>query len=138
MLAKKRQQRTAGDRAEVIGVQPWYSMGLRWDDGDLLRSLSAEFGGATRYQSRSESAGSQRRGRVIWTVGAKQDMLGLLDYFAEYPLRGKKRFDYEIWAEAVLIYVEHGARHEALPLLRDRLLAQRQSPPVIDEIAAAS
>ena len=136
MLAKKRGGRPG--KVQVIGVQPWFSMGLRWDDGDLLRALRDEFGGTTRFQKRSKShSESKRQGRVIWTVAAKGDMLGMVNYFTQYPLRGKKRHDYAIWAEAVSIYVDHGARHEALPLLRNRLLNLRQSPPNMDELAAA-
>lgn len=127
MLAKKRGGRPG--KVQVIGVQPWFSMGLRWDDGDLLRALRDEFGGTTRFQKRSKShSESKRQGRVIWTVAAKGDMLGMVNYFTQYPLRGKKRHDYAIWAEAVSIYVEHGARHEALPLLKESFIEPATKP----------
>jgi hypothetical protein len=128
MLVQKRQDVQRGGkivRYDVIGVQPWFQLGLREDDRAVLDGLAKSFGGTVRHAKSARKDGANRQDRYVWVVCAKTDMRGLVAYFDRFPLRSKKARDYEVWREAVLIYCDHGARDERLLSLRQSLMEGR-------------
>jgi hypothetical protein len=46
------------------------------------------------------------RAPIAWTVGSKLECLVLAEIFAEYPLRGRKRLELEIWTRAVRLWAK--------------------------------
>jgi hypothetical protein len=134
MLVQKRQDVQQGGkivRYDVIGVQPWFQLGLRADDHAVLLTLSEVFGGCVNYARRAD--GDARRARQIWTVSGKADLQRLVDYFERFPLRTKKARDFEVWRQAVDIYCAEGARDSRLPPLRQALMEGRA---FIEQVAA--
>jgi hypothetical protein len=100
-------------------IQPIFRIGLRADDGPILRELAAAFGGSVGIRSRT------RRGAehpcCEWTVASKKDLAGLVRYFDEFPLRAKKARDYAIWREGVVAYLRSGCRAPELPTIVEAL-----------------
>lgn len=111
---------------KVSGVQPWFQIGLREDDEGILRELADEFGGTVTYHPRPKGDTSKRRGRYCWIASSKESLRALVDYFDRFPLRAKKRADYVVWREAVLIYLADGCKGERLPELRVSLMEGRR------------
>ena len=88
-----------------------FSIQLREDDRDILEEIQ-------RYFNCGHLAvGSRRKARAEGKVNARDqikfsckklsEILGaIIPHFDEYPLRAKKRGDFEIWKRAVLLQVE--------------------------------
>lgn len=89
-------------------VHPRFSLNLRADDRAVLRALSEAFGGKLSVDRRSQGKVGASAPRIFWHVVTKVDMLRLVEYFDQFPLRAKKARDYALWREAVLLYAERG------------------------------
>jgi len=77
-----------------------FAINLRADDEAILRECIARCGtGHITYTARRGNAGAQCR----WTVESVRGTLRLVDIFDAHPLRAKKRHDYAIWRQAVVI-----------------------------------
>lgn len=121
-------------RYEIVGVQPWFTLGLRADDVAVLEGLRETFGGSVRFDDapNRQRDGHARHPRYQWVVCAKSDLLALVAYFDQFALRAKKAKDYGVWRRAVRIYVARGARAPELRELRDALMEVRQyEAPVV-------
>lgn len=70
---------------------------LRGDDRPLLEGIKATLGCGHISINRSEAA--------RYAVNRLDDLVNkIVPFFERYPLHGKKRFDYELWREAVQIF----------------------------------
>lgn len=74
---------------------------LRDDDGDILEECQRRIGGTLRFE---KSKNPKWGGQVIWAVSSREDCLRLIDVLDKHPLRAKKRRDYALWREAVLLF----------------------------------
>lgn len=96
---------------------PTFAIELRSDDVAILDELRGCFGGTLNP--------AHGRG-VVWRVGSKKDLAGLVAYFEQFPLRARKQADFVLWAKAVRMYVEHGYRAEGLAEIKAMLEAGRE------------
>jgi hypothetical protein len=113
---------------------PRFCIELRADDVAIIRALHAEFGG------RIQAVGKRSPGRepsLQWNVRSKRQMADLVSYFDRFPLRAKKARDYEIWREAVIIYMREGSRAALLPVLAQALRETRQFDGEVVELPAS-
>jgi hypothetical protein len=80
-----------------------FRIALHYKDAPILREI-AERTGLGRITM--QKCPSQKSAGVQWTVGRKAECLALVELFEKYPLRAKKRRDFEIWARAVRLHNE--------------------------------
>lgn len=79
-----------------------FSLGLRIDDSAILEELHTRTGLGSLYvdrarQRRNPNAEAFR----VWLIMSKRDCVALIPLLERFPLRSKKRSDFEIWARAV-------------------------------------
>ena len=79
-------------------LYPGLNVGLRADDGPLLRRIMERTGIGT-----IQGPWETKLGKPVlrWSVQARGDCLVLRDLLQRYPLRSKKRRDFEVWSRAV-------------------------------------
>jgi hypothetical protein len=76
-----------------------FSLTLRDDDTDILVEIAKRTGlGCVRHCYDH---------LFIWSVGAKKDTLVLCEILEKYPLRSKKKRDFDIWKEGVKLSCAH-------------------------------
>jgi hypothetical protein len=104
------------------GWQCWMSLALRDDDAEILVALRrlTSLGRLTQAPARGTS-----RPQVIWKIVSHAECLGLAEQLGGFPLRGRKRREYEIWCEAVHDLVEE-PRPASLPLAHADIRALRR------------
>lgn len=79
------------------GYRPGFSLALRHDDEGILREIASALDVGSIHSYKGQSGH-----RVVrWHVQAQKDCQALVAFFSEFPLRAKKRTDFEIWAKAV-------------------------------------
>ncbi len=87
---------------------PGFALTLRDDDRGILDEIVRRTGIGRVYDLRAEQLsrgdGYRRGGRADWRVSNKVDALALVALFDRFPLRAKKRRDFDIWREAVLLW----------------------------------
>lgn len=71
-----------------------FIIGLRKDDAPVLEEIRLRTGLGTILPRRAAR-------QVCWDVSRKADVVALSALLERYPLRAKKAYDYEVWAEAV-------------------------------------
>lgn len=81
------------------GYRPAFSLSVRADDDQILKLVRDTLDvGTVHYYTASSGS------RVVrWMVQAQKDCAALAQFFEEFPLRAKKRADWEIWREAVAV-----------------------------------
>ena len=77
---------------------------VRLDDAQIIREIHERLGIGTVYTRRQRSI--QGKPQIVWKVRKLTDCQKLATVLDEYPLRAKKRRDYEIWRMAL---AEQGA-----------------------------
>lgn len=98
-----------------------FSIHLHSDDKEILSEIARRTGiGQVRDYSYREAS--------VWVVCAKAECALLVDLLSRFPMRAKKRRDYEIWAKAVAIWQnrEWGSDSSEIYALRDELVADRK------------
>ena len=107
---------------------------LRADDVEVLREIQSRTGlGRIRFKSHSRGPQSLQ---AAWEVTRKGECVALVALLDEYPLRAKKRRDYAIWREAVLLWARARARGNdwsAIEALRQQLMALRAFEGTLNE-----
>lgn len=74
------------------------SIGLRDDDGEILHRFRHATG---LGRIRATPAQARARPQLRWTIGTKRECQALAKVFDRYPLLGRKRFEAQVWADAV-------------------------------------
>jgi hypothetical protein len=102
-----------------VGVQCGFSIKVRADDLELLRSIWRALNFADnihhisskRYRYKWDSI--QRHDAVLLIVRKLDELTNyIIPFFDRYPLRGQKRYNYEIWKQVVLM-MERGEHRTA-------------------------
>lgn len=76
---------------------------LRDDDQSLLESVRATLGGiGTITANRARADQPNRMPQARWTVTKQRELVYLTEFFDAFPLKSKKRRDYDVWREAVI------------------------------------
>lgn len=80
---------------------------LRQDDADILLEIqkNTRLGKITYNRAYGST---QQNNTVKWRVGAKSELLQIVALLDRFPLRAKKKKDYEIWKRAVM---EHSNKY---------------------------
>lgn len=117
-------------------IAPQFGIGLRADDKAILVRIHETFGGSLHWQPAQPATGSSPQWR--WRATGGKGLASLVEYFERFPLRSKKRADYELWRPAVRIWCAAGGWDPRLTELRDAMMAGRryeaeaQAAPAID------
>lgn len=115
------------------GYMPTFSLVLRDDDVDVILAIQETLGFGLISARKFTGPGSHDG--IGWHVYSKYDLLRLVAFFDEYPLRSKKVRDFAVWREAVWEYQKDtGVRSEdKMAYLYTKLKLVRQYDPP-DEI----
>jgi hypothetical protein len=122
------------------------TINLRDDDADILYEIQRRTGiGRVRITKSYENSTRQRTPLARWAVGNHSECALLVRLLERYPLRAKKRRDFEIWRRAVQEWITRtrSSGWEPMLALRAELMAVRQyagpAPSVFDcEVAAST
>ena len=80
-----------------------FHISLRLDDADILHECQHRLElGNVGLVKREKLRSPNEKPCARWEVGGKIPCLRLVQIFDEFPLRAKKRRDFEIWREAVI------------------------------------
>ena len=94
-------------------------MSVRADDGDILDECHRRTGIGTRHQYKGQSGEQVAR----WMIQSRPHCNTLVSLLQQYPLRAKKKDDFEVWTRAVQV--------------QDRIRSGRaDNSEVIEEMAA--
>ena len=87
-------------RVQVPYYEVKFVINMRADDRPMLEEIKNTLGfGRLAYRQR----GKIGHPTVAFEVSKATDLLKLVRLFDEYPLRSRKRRDYEVWRVAVLL-----------------------------------
>lgn len=111
------------------GYRPSFSVSVRADDSEIVQKMRDFLDVGTTHFYRATSGS-----RVIrWSVQAQADCQKLVQFFERFPLRAKKRNDFEVWARAVEVAANlrsgranNTDTYSKLRELRDELRAGRK------------
>lgn len=97
---------TDGEGCFFIGngaaALPRFSLGLRADDWQVLEYVRTQLRiGTVRRRQSAPSATRNQKPEARFEVFRAADQMVLLDVFTRYPLRAKKRHQFEAWSVAV-------------------------------------
>ena len=87
---------------------PNFTISLRADDREILEECQRQFGGRIRQGERLRTRMPGHSPYVEWRINDIQALCGVVRHFEKYPLRAKKKHDFEIWK---LIVQEKAKRH---------------------------
>ncbi len=80
------------------GYRPGFALALRADDDAIVHEMKAVLEVGSIHYYTASGSGS----RVVrWMVQSQRDCETLVQFFTRYPLRAKKRNDFEVWSRAV-------------------------------------
>lgn len=122
--------------------KPSFRINLRWDDAHTLVEIQRVLGGNTYFAPPSRRPVNSKP-QCNYVLSDKKGLLLLIETFRRYPLRSKKRRDFEIWAPAVEGWASKRSSRQLLRLLSDELVSIRQyrtasAPPRADGPQQAS
>lgn len=108
---------------EFAGYAPMFGLSLRNDDAEIVRWLSKYFGcGSTRFVKSKNSAPS-----CVFTSSKIYDAASsIIPHFDKYPLRAKKKKNFEIWKSAVRI-IQSTRCHRWTAQMQSEVEALRES-----------
>src|SRR3954453_15045862 len=92
--------------------QCWMSLALRDDDTEILVALRQLTSLGRLFQA---PARGTSKPQTVWKIASHAECLRLAELLRGFPLRGRKRREFEIWCEAVHDLVE-GPSPTSLPL----------------------
>jgi len=105
-------------------VRPGFHIGLRDDDGDIIREIAHRLGiKKTIHRERAYANSKPQAELHITSWGGCRK---IVQFIEQFPLQTRKRRDFEIWREAVLLKTSFQPCEEKLFELRDRLMQQRK------------
>ena len=104
-----------------------FDIGLRADDRAILEEIRRRLGMGRIYRHNSNPQRSKEMTALHFSVFRIGDCLALVELFEKYPLRAKKRDQFEVWREAVReIAKGRGRSDERIDELKARLTALRR------------
>lgn len=84
-------------------ISPMFALAVRADDSELILDIAKEFGGSVNWLSKD---GSPSKPQIALRVLRKSELSFLKSYFEKFPLRSKKKRDFDVWARMVDLFVE--------------------------------
>lgn len=97
---------TRKGKAAGSSVRTWpncrFEITLRADDAAIIRTIRDTLGVGNIYAKHpSSSSRTNSRSAVVYVVHRIDDCLRIVEFFTHYPLRAKKRAQFDLWADAV-------------------------------------
>lgn len=104
-----------------------FSISLRADDLPILEEIKRQLGGIGSLASAHRKAKGMEKPQSRYCISSKADCQRLRAVFQVFPLRAKKRRDFEIWCDALDAWVVHkiGGGWDDMSYFRDSLMAVR-------------
>lgn len=105
---------------DLIRYQCSFKLAVRLDDAAVVREICRRTGLGHVYIAKARA---RTQPSIRWQITNKADCLRLIAVFRTFPLRSKKQRDFELWAQAVEVWVSHkqGDPWTTLAVLHDRL-----------------
>lgn len=127
-------------------VRTWpncrFQIGLRVDDAAILTTIRDTLGfGSVYYKRLTASSKPNTQASAQYVVQRIDDCLRIVELFTRYPLRAKKRAQFDAWAEAVHEMAKGRDRSDELMLEYQTRLAELRkfiAPTDLDQIAAGN
>jgi len=91
-----------GSRGVLV---PRFCIRLRVDDRHTLELCQQILGVPASLTEPSRTGKRPGAGMCDWRISKKTDLVEAVGHFNHYPLRSKKRKDFEVWKWAVFAYV---------------------------------
>ena len=102
-----------------------FTINMRADDRSILEECQRQLG---LGQIHDRKATGKANPQACLRVQRKMEVYQLLGVFDRYPLRSRKKFDYQIWKEGVLAWMNLGRGSKDWSSMQDarvRLVANR-------------
>lgn len=88
-----------------VSVMVWpncrFQIALRADDAEVLKTIRDTLGIGNLYYKRPQAGRPSEQASIQYVVHRIDDCLRIVELFTRYPLRAKKRAQFEVWAQAV-------------------------------------
>ncbi|UUV42927.1 DNA methylase [Rhodobacter phage RcAqua] len=117
-------------KKQVNGCETYdcqFSISLRSDDYDILAEMQRRLGGigSLAHKDRKKENWSPQ---VRYCISSKADCMILSAVLSTFPLRAKKKRDFEIWQHALDAWVNHeaGSGWDDVAFYRDQLMLVRK------------
>ena len=104
--------------------KPGFRLALRADDGPLLEEVRGVTGIGTLHRVELANRPENARPQIVWQVGSRADCAALVVILDHYPLRSKKRRDYDVWRAAVSYWVRQPRRFDRSPIAEFKALLE--------------
>jgi hypothetical protein len=110
-----------------------FRLKLRDDDERIIRHIHRELGFGNVYRIKASSSVRNARPLMSFQIDSVHPAAALVDILDGHPLRTKKRADYEVWREAVIIARDqHTSLWSTFEPFASRIKAARvYSPPEV-------
>ncbi|MBI2263542.1 LAGLIDADG family homing endonuclease [Candidatus Berkelbacteria bacterium] len=93
---------------------PYFCINVREDDKDLIQKVSNTLSCGKIYLLKKRKKQNNWGDTVWFGVQNIDDVYNkIIPFFKKFPLRGKKKFDFELWEKAVKIIYDH--KHKEPP-----------------------
>ena len=100
-------------KSKISSGHPYYaaqfSLKVRDDDRPVIEEIVSRTG-IGRISAYSRREGNSKP-CCLWQVWSQEESLKLVEFLDKYPLRAKKKRDYEIWKQAVLWWTSSKKGH---------------------------
>ena len=96
-----------------VDPRPRFSIEVRADDTPIIEEIHRRTGIGKLSRRHRKMATIKDRPQIIWTVNRNADLRRLVEILDAYPLRAKKKRDYEIWKQAVPLLERRPGRPNA-------------------------
>ncbi|MDB5584863.1 MAG: hypothetical protein JWR80_10039 [Bradyrhizobium sp.] len=105
-----------------------FSLTLRADDKAIIEDMKRQLGGIGSIAERPAPKAGNGKPQVRYCISSKADCQILREVLRAFPLRAKKRRDFEIWSDALDAWLDHepGTSWEEIAYFREKLMAVRQ------------
>lgn len=133
---------TRRGKAAGSSVRTWpncrFEIGLRADDIEILRTIRDTLGVGNLYVKKPNfSARPGTKMAAVFIVHRIDDCLRIVEFFTRYPLRAKKRAQFDVWADAVHEMAKGRDRDDALMVEYQARLAELRQFVAPDSLEAA-
>ena len=107
-------------------VSAEFRLNMRADDKPILKEIQEEFGFGKVYKN-----DTRKNPHAEFRVMHREQLLHLVKLFDEFPLRSRKKNDYQVWRTFVIL---HQSRKKAMDLHVEQLLGEIKSAREFREV----
>lgn len=125
------------ERNSIDCFRPEFQIQLRDDNHYAIESFIRAVGCGYVIKRKAQKASLKRnlsKPTIVCMYRTKEEVWSIVKLLDEFPLRGKKKLDYEIWKKAVLIYlsqIDRIYKHKQLGVLKQECSEIKIYTPVL-------